>query len=68
MVCLGPRLSVARGLEVAQAMAGEPFYPKMPKIWRVRLTGELPDWVSAAVTAYRRLSNIFVTAPRPSAR
>src|SRR5919198_1340 len=37
----------AGGLEVAQAMAGEPFYLKMPKIWRVRLTGELPAWVSA---------------------
>jgi aconitate hydratase len=37
----------AGGLEVAQAMAGEPFYLDMPKIWGVRLTGELSDWVSA---------------------
>jgi aconitate hydratase len=37
----------AGGLEVAMAMAGEPFTLKMPKIWGVRLTGELPDWVSA---------------------
>jgi aconitate hydratase len=37
----------AGGLEVAQAMTGEPFYFKMPSIWGVRLTGELPDWVSA---------------------
>jgi aconitate hydratase len=37
----------AGGLEVAMAMAGEPFSLKMPKIWGVRLTGELPDWVSA---------------------
>jgi predicted aconitate hydratase len=37
----------AGGLEVAQAMAGEPYYLKMPSIWGVRLTGELPDWVSA---------------------
>jgi aconitate hydratase len=37
----------AGGLEVALAMAGEPFYVKMPKILGVRLTGELPDWVSA---------------------
>jgi aconitate hydratase len=35
------------GLEVAMAMAGQPLYIKMPKIWGVRLTGELPDWVSA---------------------
>ena len=37
----------AGGLEVAMAMAGEPFYGKMPKIWGVKLVGELPDWVSA---------------------
>jgi aconitate hydratase len=35
------------GLEVAMAMAGEPLYITMPEIWGVRLTGELPDWVSA---------------------
>jgi aconitate hydratase len=37
----------AGGLEVAMAMAGEPFYVPMPAILGVRLTGELPDWVSA---------------------
>jgi aconitate hydratase len=37
----------AGGLEVAMAMAGEPFYFKMPKVWGVKLTGKLPDWVSA---------------------
>ena len=37
----------AGGLEVAMAIAGEPFYVKMPSIWNVRLEGELPDWVSA---------------------
>jgi len=37
----------AGGLEVAMAMAGEPFSVNMPKIWGVKLTGELPDWVSA---------------------
>ncbi len=35
------------GLEVALAIAGEPFYVKMPKIMGVKLTGEMPDWVSA---------------------
>jgi homoaconitase/3-isopropylmalate dehydratase large subunit len=35
------------GLEVALAMAGEPYYVRMPEIWGVRLTGELPNWVSA---------------------
>jgi aconitate hydratase len=37
----------AGGLEVALAMAGEPFYMRMPAIWGVRLDGELPPWVSA---------------------
>src|ERR671931_907447 len=35
------------GLDVALAMAGEPYHVKMPEIWGTRLTGELPDWVSA---------------------
>src|SRR5579864_4422481 len=37
----------AGGLEVALAIAGQPFYLKMPSIWGVKLTGRLPDWVSA---------------------
>ncbi|PWU07355.1 MAG: aconitate hydratase [Verrucomicrobia bacterium] len=37
----------AGGLEAAMAMAGEPYHTKMPKIWGVKLTGKLPDWVSA---------------------
>jgi aconitate hydratase len=37
----------AGGLEVALAMAGEPYYIDMPEVWGVKLTGELPDWVSA---------------------
>ncbi|HQU43734.1 MAG TPA: aconitate hydratase [Pirellulales bacterium] len=37
----------AGGVEVALAMAGRPFYVRMPEIWGVRLTGKLPDWVSA---------------------
>jgi aconitate hydratase len=37
----------AGGLDVAAAMAGEPFRLKMPKIVEVYLTGKLPDFVSA---------------------
>jgi aconitate hydratase len=37
----------AGGLDVAMAMAGQPFHINMPKIWGIRLTGTLPDWVSA---------------------
>ncbi|WP_432046620.1 aconitate hydratase [Streptomyces asiaticus] len=35
------------GLEVALAMAGRPLHLTMPKVWGIRLTGELPPWVSA---------------------
>lgn len=37
----------AGGLEVALAMAGEPYHINMPRVWGVELSGELPDWVSA---------------------
>ena len=37
----------AGGLDVAMAIAGHAFYLTMPKIWGVKLTGKLPDWVSA---------------------
>lgn len=37
----------AGGVEVALAMAGYPFYVKMPRIWGLRLVGKLPHWVSA---------------------
>ncbi|ELR71895.1 Aconitate hydratase [Fulvivirga imtechensis AK7] len=37
----------AGGLDVAFAIAGEPLYIKMPQILGVKLTGQLPDWVSA---------------------
>lgn len=37
----------AGGLDVALAMAGEPFYLTMPEIIRVELTGKLPPFVSA---------------------
>jgi aconitate hydratase len=49
--CAGGSLGMlaigAGGLEVALSMAGEPFYVKMPGVWGVKLTGSLPDWVSA---------------------
>jgi len=37
----------AGGLDVALAMAGEPFYLRTPRVLGVRLTGRLPRWVSA---------------------
>ena len=35
------------GLDVALAMAGEPFYIKPPQVVQVRLLGKLSSWVSA---------------------
>src|SRR5437868_5127795 len=46
-VSLGMLAIGTGGLEVAMAMAGKPFYFKMPKIWGVLLTGKLKEWVSA---------------------
>ena len=49
----------AGGLDVAMAMAGKPFYLIMPKIFGIRLSGKLPDWVSARdvlLELLRRLS------------
>lgn len=37
----------AGGLDIAMAMAGHPYHLPCPKVLGVRLTSELPDWVSA---------------------
>ncbi|MDL4842685.1 aconitate hydratase [Aquibacillus rhizosphaerae] len=45
--CMGMLAMGAGGIDVAMAIAGEPFYVKMPEVWGVKLTGDLPEWVSA---------------------
>lgn len=35
------------GLDVAAAIAGQPYFVKMPLVMGVKLEGKLPDWVSA---------------------
>ncbi|MCJ8007196.1 aconitate hydratase [Lederbergia wuyishanensis] len=45
--CMGMLAMGAGGMDVALAIAGEPMYIKMPKVWGIKLTGKLPDWVSA---------------------
>lgn len=49
--CAGGALGMlaigAGGLEVAMAMAGHGFPVKMPTVFGIKLTGKLPDWVSA---------------------
>jgi aconitate hydratase len=37
----------AGGMDVAMAMAGRPYYLPCPRVLGVKLTGALPDWVSA---------------------
>jgi len=37
----------AGGMDVAQAMAGRPYYLPCPKVLGVKLVGSLPPWVSA---------------------
>ena len=45
--CMGMLAMGAGGIDVAMAITGEPFYVKMPKVWGIKLTGKMPDWVSA---------------------
>ena len=45
--CMGMLAMGAGGIDVAMAIAGEPFYVTMPQVWGIELTGRLPDWVSA---------------------
>lgn len=44
---LGMLAMGAGGLEVAMAIAGEPFHVRMPQVMGVRLIGKLHDWVGA---------------------
>lgn len=46
------------GLDVAVAMAGEPFYLMMPEVMNIRLTGSLPPWSSAKDVALEILRRI----------
>src|SRR5699024_2895036 len=45
--CMGMLAMGAGGIDVAMAITGEPIYIKMPEVMGVKLTGKLPDWVSA---------------------
>ena len=50
----------AGGLDVAMAMAGKPFYMRMPKIVGIHLKGKLNPWVSARDVALYLLSLLTV--------
>ncbi|MDQ7781259.1 MAG: aconitate hydratase [Desulfomonilaceae bacterium] len=50
----------AGGLDVAMAMAGQPFYLNMPEIVGVRLTGALQPWVSGKDVILEMLRRLTV--------
>lgn len=50
----------AGGLDVALAMAGEPFYLKVPRVVFVRLVGQLSPWVSAKDVILEMLRRLTV--------
>ncbi|MCH6574660.1 MAG: aconitate hydratase, partial [Bacteroidetes bacterium] len=52
------------GLDVALASAGEPYFVRMPKIMGIKLTGKLPDWVSAKDMVLEMLRRYDVTGGR----
>ncbi|MFH1369070.1 MAG: aconitate hydratase [Elusimicrobiota bacterium] len=54
----------AGGLDVACAMAGEPFYITMPEIVEVRLSGKLKSWVSAKDVILELLQRLSVKGGR----
>ncbi len=57
---LGMLAMGAGGLDVALAMAGEPFYFDYPRVIRINLTGKLRPWVSAKDVILKVLE-IFTT-------
>jgi aconitate hydratase len=54
----------AGGLDVALALAGQPFYLIMPEILGVRLTGRLRPWVSAKDVILELLRRLTVKGGR----
>ncbi|HEY9074644.1 MAG TPA: aconitate hydratase, partial [Desulfobaccales bacterium] len=54
----------AGGLDVALALAGQPFYLVMPEILGVKLTGRFPAWVSAKDVILELLRRLTVKGGR----
>jgi aconitate hydratase len=55
MVAMG-----AGGLDIAMALAGQPFYTPMPKVVGVKLTGKLNDWVTGKDVILEMLRRLTV--------
>jgi len=50
----------AGGLDVAVAMAGEPFYLEIPRVVKVELSGKLPPWTGAKEVILELLRKLTV--------
>lgn len=48
------------GLDIAVAMAGKPYYLKLPKVVKVELKGRLKDWVTAKDIIFELLRRLTV--------
>ncbi len=57
---LGGLAMGAGGLDVAAAMAGQPFFLTCPKIMGVRLTGQLPPWSAGKDVILEMLKRLTV--------
>ena len=57
---LGSLAMGAGGLSVALAMAGEPYFISMPRVVKVRLTGELTGWAAAKDVILHLLGELTV--------
>ncbi|MEX0844583.1 MAG: aconitate hydratase [Balneolaceae bacterium] len=62
--CMGMLALGAGGLDVAFSIAGEAMYLKMPKVLGVKLTGKLPDWISAKDVVLEMLRRYDVKGAR----
>lgn len=50
----------AGGLDIAMALAGQPFWTPMPKVVGVKLTGKLQDWVTGKDVILEMLRRLTV--------
>lgn len=62
--CMGMLALGAGGLDVAFAIAGESMFLKMPKVLGVKLTGKMPDWISAKDVVLEMLRRYDVKGAR----
>ncbi|MEX0722207.1 MAG: aconitate hydratase [Balneolaceae bacterium] len=62
--CMGMLALGAGGLDVAFSIAGESMFLKMPKVLGVKVTGKMPDWISAKDVVLEMLRRYDVKGAR----